>query len=173
MENEPVAVSGAEGAVGAAAGEAHSCLWTGSGEVRCWGCDDLGQLGDGLSVLPDLCSCPSGSAACGLGAGAALSIAAVDAVDSGRTHGCASLADGSASCWGDNARGQVGDGSTTRAYAPVAVAGLTGVTSVSAGDEFSCAVASGEILCWGRNDRGQLGDGTTADHGEPELIEGI
>jgi len=38
---------------------------------------------------------------------------------------------------------------------------LTGVRSVAAGIDFTCAVVGlGEIRCWGSNDYGQLGDGT-------------
>jgi alpha-tubulin suppressor-like RCC1 family protein len=172
-EGQPVSVVGAASAVGVASGGAHSCLWTGAGAVQCWGCDDVGQLGDGAAVPTDTCSCPSGSAGCSLGAGAILSMAAVDALDAGAAHACAVLSDGSASCWGDNGRGQLGDGSTTTAEAPTAVPGLSLVEVVAAGDDFTCALASGAVLCWGRNDRGQLGDGLLDDRGVPGPVAGL
>jgi hypothetical protein len=34
------------------------------------------------------------------------------------------LADGTARCWGNNERGQIGDGTTTQRTSPVAVFGL-------------------------------------------------
>jgi alpha-tubulin suppressor-like RCC1 family protein len=69
---------------------------------------------------------------------------------------------GAAKCWGYNHYGQLGDGSTTDANAPVAVSGLgSGVRSIAAGSYFTCALLSaGGIRCWGRNGSGQVGNGT-------------
>ncbi|MBK8049791.1 MAG: putative Ig domain-containing protein [Anaerolineales bacterium] len=60
---------------------------------------------------------------------------------------------------GDNNSGQLGDGTVTGRLAPVAVTGLaTGVESISAGSNHSCAVTeAGAARCWGLNAYGQLG----------------
>jgi alpha-tubulin suppressor-like RCC1 family protein len=76
----------------------------------------------------------------------------------------AAPATGLALAWGNNASGQLGDGTTTERTTPVNVvlpAGVT-ITQVSAGANHSLAVTSdGRVLAWGDNGVGQLGDGTT------------
>lgn len=71
---------------------------------------------------------------------------------------------GPARAWGRNYYGQVGDGSGTDRYSPVAVTGTDELVAVAAGESHSLVVhRSGTIYAFGRNQFGQLGDGTT-DH---------
>ena len=78
--------------------------------------------------------------------------------------------------WGDNFAGQLGDGSTTTRYAPVAVAttgALAGKTilATATGYGFSMAVCSdGTVAAWGRNTVGQLGNGTTTASNVPVAV---
>ena len=96
------------------------------------------------------------------------------AITGGNGHTCALLAAGSVKCWGWNTYGQLGDGTTTNSTTPVQVSGLTsGVTAVSAGAGFTCAVAGGKARCWGRNDFGQLGDGTTVNKSTSVQVSGL
>ncbi|HRA33827.1 MAG TPA: RCC1 repeat-containing protein, partial [Acidimicrobiales bacterium] len=86
----------------------------------------------------------------------------------GGDHTCALFDDGSVACWGNNASGQLGDGTTTNATAPVTVTGLTNVTSVTAGGSHTCATRSNNtVACWGNNASGQLGNGTTTNATTP------
>lgn len=68
--------------------------------------------------------------------------------------------------WGQNSDGQLGDGSSTRRFAPVNVDASRSlankaVVQVSGGAYHSCALAAdGAVTCWGYNNAGQLGDGT-------------
>jgi alpha-tubulin suppressor-like RCC1 family protein len=48
--------------------------------------------------------------------------------------------DGTVVAWGGNAYGQLGDGTTIGSVIPVQVSGLSGVTQVSAGLDYSLAV---------------------------------
>jgi len=78
----------------------------------------------------------------------------------GEYHTCGIALDGSLWCWGDNTRGQLGDGTYQFRTSPVQVGTTTNWVQVAAGAFHTCAVtASHELWCWGANDRGQLADG--------------
>jgi alpha-tubulin suppressor-like RCC1 family protein len=73
------------------------------------------------------------------------------------------MASGALTCWGYNADGELGDGTTKRRLMPVDVNGFTsGGIAVAAGAHHTCALTTdGGVRCWGLNDGGQIGDGTT------------
>ncbi|MCH1591810.1 MAG: hypothetical protein L7R66_02330, partial [Candidatus Thalassarchaeaceae archaeon] len=89
---------------------------------------------------------------------------------SGGDHLCTILDDSTLQCWGDNAFGQLGDGTTTDRLT-MTIVGLDAArtaTSISAGKDHTCSILdNGELQCWGRNNHGQLGDGTSAHSSSP------
>jgi alpha-tubulin suppressor-like RCC1 family protein len=96
------------------------------------------------------------------------------AISAGEAHTCAVRADQTVLCWGNNAHGQLGDGSTTSRPFPGVVPGLAGAVDVSVGDDHSCALlAGGALRCWGDNSQGQLGDGSTRAHLTPVEVAGV
>jgi alpha-tubulin suppressor-like RCC1 family protein len=89
----------------------------------------------------------------------------------GLAHACACMRDGSAWCWGENDKGQLGDGTTRSSAGMVRVKGIGEASEVVAGFYASCAlVRDGSVWCWGGNPHGELGDGTTAEHPVPVRV---
>ncbi len=99
----------------------------------------------------------------------------ITSLDSGDTHACIVLTDGTVRCWGKNLNGELGDG-TSGGFrnVPVIVSGLTNVQAVSAGEAFSCALKTdGTVWCWGQNTYGQLGNGTSVNSLAPVAVPGL
>lgn len=134
-------------------GDGYSCAVK-AGALYCWGSSEYGKLGVGDSRserYPTL--------VVGMDSGVTSVVTAVD-------RACA-LKDGAAFCWGFNYFGLLGLGVTMPDFynAPVAMPGLdAGVTQLSIGGRFGCAIKDGGLLCWGLNlDRAStlMGDGKT------------
>jgi alpha-tubulin suppressor-like RCC1 family protein len=141
-------------------GQGHTCIVTNSGTVKCWGGNGFGRLGDGTqnnSNVPRDVVGLNGPAI---------------AVTAGYHHTCALLVSGTVQCWGWNAGGQLGDGTTNDSNAPVSVQGLTSaVEALTVGSRNSCVLLSNrEIKCWGDNTYGQLGDGTDTNRSLPVSV---
>lgn len=147
------------------AGAAHACAIF-DGAAKCWGSNQYGQLGDGTA---DDSSVPV--QVVGLESG-------VFSISAGADHTCAVKTTGGAWCWGSNLERQLGDGlepgDEAESYVPVPVAGLsTGVSSVSAGLEHTCALVSTAVRCWGNGDFGKLGTGSVSGSSVPVLVSGL
>lgn len=91
-------------------------------------------------------------------------------VSLGSGHICASRADHTLWCWGDNDYGQLGNGTRTGSPDPKQVGSETW-RSVTLGYAFTCAIRAtqttaddinvdGTLWCWGANHQGQSGDGS-------------
>lgn len=136
--------------------EDHACALT-LGDVRCWGKNDAGQLGDGTTVTR-------------VRPAKVLLARAVD-VAVGRDFTCAVLADARVACWGGNASGQLGDGARAARRRPAIVPGLADVVQIALGFHHACArLRDGDLRCWGDNLDGQLGDGTNDDRSTPTPV---
>jgi alpha-tubulin suppressor-like RCC1 family protein len=157
------------GAVAVVAGFGHTCALlqaeapATSYGVKCWGSDTFGQLGDGRCCTTSLHSRMPVDVT-GLASG-------VSVIAAGQNHTCAIIeTSGSVTCWGLNAEGELGDGTTISPRStPVDVVGLdSGMTALDGGGFHTCAVTEAAgVKCWGQNDDGQLGDGTTTNRTSP------
>ena len=162
----PVQVSGIAGATQLSAGHAHSCALFGGGSIKCWGSNGSGQLGNGTTNTAE----PYGIATPVQVSG----IADATQVSAGWDHSCAVISGGTIECWGSNAMGQLGDGTTTSSSTPVPVSGIANAVRVKAGYSHTCALlVDSKIKCWGANGSGQLGDGTTTSSNAPVQVIGI
>lgn len=150
----PVGVEGlTSDVIEVSAGTSHTCAVLRHGELKCWGANSGGQLGDGTTtdrwVPTDVVGITGG----------------VLSVSAGIFHTCAVTTSHGVKCWGYNGDGQLGNGRKVMREPPVDVTSLTsGVISVSTGWSHSCALLEdGGVRCWGKNSSGQLGDGSTSD----------
>ncbi len=91
------------------AGTRHTCALMVAGDVKCWGSNADGQLGDN-STITRYGPVP----VTGLASG-------VRAISAGNAHTCAVTTSGGMKCWGNNAFGLLGDGTTAQRTAPVNV----------------------------------------------------
>ncbi|WP_236515039.1 hypothetical protein [Sandaracinus amylolyticus] len=158
----PVTVRNLGDAVQVAAGDDHTCARRAGGRIACWGRNDDGQLGNG-SIGGDRSS-----------PGDVEGVTDARELAAGGAHTCAVLQSGSITCWGENARGQLGDGTTMRRPSASAVAGITDARMIALGAESSCALrADATVWCWGANSSQQLGDGTTTDRTAPTLVRDV
>jgi alpha-tubulin suppressor-like RCC1 family protein len=151
-----------------AAGEAHTCATTQSGPVYCWGHNLAGQLGND-SVFD------SWTPVAVVDASATPLSAAFATIAAGGGHSCAAPVGPLqlAACWGRNGFGQLGNNSIFPSARAQVVSGIAAVTSVTAGENHSCARPSGTgLVCWGENSEGQLGDGTSLNRLAPVQVAG-
>jgi alpha-tubulin suppressor-like RCC1 family protein len=86
------------------AGDLHTCALSSDGQLRCWGANGSGQLGNGNTNFGLLTPPATGINLDGV---SAYRIAA------GNAHTCALRNNGTARCWGLNNSGQLGRGNTT------------------------------------------------------------
>jgi alpha-tubulin suppressor-like RCC1 family protein len=156
------------------------CARLDSGTARCWGSDDNGSTGTGGAG-----TCPAGapSAPCTSTpvevVNAAGLLTNVVQISVGHSHACALIGDGTAWCWGDNAKGELAHPAVAASGIAVTVQNgsntgpLTGIAEIAAGNESTCArMTDATARCWGANDSGQLGNGTTsASQPLPVVVE--
>jgi len=154
-----------------AAGYSHSCALLDNASVKCWGFNNLGQLGidnntnmgdnsGEMAVLPSI----------DLGTGHTAT-----AIAAGEYHSCALLDNASVKCWGYNNYGQLGiDSTTTMGRSPNVNYHMAALPSIDLGtgrtataiavvSSHNCALLdNATVKCWGYNGFGQLGiDNTT------------
>ena len=159
----PVAAGLTAGVAAIAVGSFHTCGLSTGGVLKCWGLNQNGQLGSGSTAQFE--DTPVEVTRLG---------SEVLAVSGGAFHTCA-LTEDHAECWGSNAYGQLGDGTTADRFTPVTVKGLgDDINHISAGGAHTCAITEdGGAKCWGWNFSGQLGNNTTINSSKPVAVYGL
>lgn len=136
----------------------HHCGINAADQLRCWGYNPYGQIGDGsisTRATP-----------------ATIDSVTYKSVSIGANHTCGVTTGGVLKCWGDNSAYQLGDGTTTASLTPKTVDAGTLYLSVVSGSNNNCAITTGHALkCWGNNFSGQLGNGTTTALTTPTPID--
>lgn len=144
----PIRVGGTplEGVSDFALGRNHACLKTDLGEVKCWGNNDSGQLGDRTKNFYFMPIKAEG-------------ISDIDILSLGDLFTCGSKL-GKVYCWGNNNFLTLGSAIGPNSFTAIEVPGLTNVQDVKSGRSHSCALLNdNKVKCWGRNELGQLGAG--------------
>lgn len=155
--NTTVASSGAKLAVGG-----FSTCSISAGNVKCWGDNSLGQLGTGDTNMRTTPTNVTG-----------LPVNSVESLAVGTGSVCA-ISQGAVYCWGNNANGQLGNGTNVNHLTPKKVTGLDSqVSSISAGINHFCAIKRGALYCWGTNNTGQLGIGNLTNSNVPVAVPGL
>ena len=136
----------------------HTCGIDTSGKAWCWGYNGNGQLGTGNTTLKNYPMPVSGPPA------------TFNFISAGYTHNCGIDTSGNTWCWGANAYGQLGDGTTTQRNTPVKINGHS-FSSISAGFYQTCGIdTSNNAWCWGLNNKGQLGNNSTTTSTTPVQV---
>ena len=134
----PVDVTGlASGVAELSTGQRHTCTATTAGVLKCWGSDST-DTGPGLSgneganrtVPLDVAGLTSG----------------VAAVSSGDLHTCTLTTGGGVKCWGDNSKGQLGNGTISGGPTPVDVVGFADASSGGATVVLIAGAAAGLLI---------------------------
>lgn len=142
-----------------AVGDSVACGVSTEGQAYCWGDQQYGQVGNGISKegTPALPTRVTGPLASG---------ATFTRIAAGATHACGLIADGSALCWGRDTTYQLGGGDSLAVSSSTPIPAAPGQTfmAITAGHGHTCGLTTaGAAVCWGDNRKGQLGRGFIGD----------
>jgi len=134
----PVAVTGISTATAISAGNSHAVALLSGGTVMVWGDNDFFQLAQPNGFPGGISDSDVPLAVSGL--------PAATAIAAGSEFTLAVVAGGAVDGWGDNAIGQLGNGTNSTSPSVVQVTGLSGVTTVAAGDDEAITLTGGSAL---------------------------
>lgn len=156
------------------AGSGFSCALLDDGNVKCWGNNNYGSLGQGNTAHRGDAAGELGDNLPPVNLGTGRTAVAIQA---GMAHACAILDNGSLKCWGLNTYGQlgIGNGLTRGDQANEMGDSLPAVdlgagrtaTALALGGYHSCAILNDASLkCWGYGAYGAIGSGNKASLGD-------
>ena len=130
-----------------------------AGETICWGLANEAELGGGTETVRVPTHQPQ--------------LDRFSEIVFGSSFGCG-LDGGEVYCWGQNAVGQIGQGTSSGVVSmPTRVMPLSGIVDLTVGDAHACALSGGgQVSCWGWGNNGQLGNGMTVEQTRPVDIVG-
>jgi len=141
-----------------------------SGVVYAWGDNASGQLGLGSTL-------PTSTPSIVKGLGGAGTLTGIETISAGSSHTLALSTSGEVYAWGNNARGQLGTGTTNNSNVPTSVLAASGVklkniAGIASGGIHSAAVATtGEVWAWGDNTQFQLASNSVDMSTQPIQVE--
>jgi hypothetical protein len=138
----PVQLQGLSKVTGISAGQWHAVAVKSDGTVWVWGCNNSGQLGNGVSTPGETTnlSVPQ----------QVKDLINVETVSAGHAYSVAVKRDGTVWAWGDNSSGQLGDGTRTQRNLPVQVQDFIAPTIISTGINDTFALKQdGTTWHWG------------------------
>lgn len=139
----------------------NACAITTGDDLKCWGNNYVGQLGQGQTdpyghLMPESADFGTKYQKVSIGSGTICGITSSQQLK----------------CWGQNYAGEVGNGNTLAQPTPYVVDSGVNYIDVSAGTFFTCGVTSANVLkCWGSNNSYQLGVGNTTDSSVPIVVD--
>jgi alpha-tubulin suppressor-like RCC1 family protein len=170
LENTPAINLGTLPVNQIALGGIHTCALLQDGTLRCWGENSAGQLGygDEFNFGDDPGEIPNTKA---------VPITDAAQVALGFRYTCVVATSKKVRCWGENSKGQLGDGSPDDIgdNELPATAGFVNVGAdaqqISLGSNHSCALLeNSSVKCWGLGTLGQLGYANTNNIGDNEQL---
>eukprot|EP00961_Rhodomonas_salina_P288308 3896117-Rhodomonas_salina.1 len=158
-------------------GQDFACVLLDSAKVKCWGYNNVGQLGIGSTSLKGTSASHMGDNLLAVNTGDEYGV--VD-IDVSTDHACAILSNGALTCWGANTYGKLGIGKTNTNWGsspshemPQWVDLGTGVYAkkVTTGRLNTCVLTTlGKVKCWGYGRI--LGYGDTVSRGSNPIDMG-
>lgn len=173
----PMEVPGLQNVARLALGSVHSCALLHDGSVRCWGSNQVGQLG---APAPDLCRGPAGGTgeACARAPQTVPGVVDAERLVVGGSIAVAFTRAGNALVWGNDTDHRLFGGQRElHAWAPGPSLEVSHITQLVIGQtaEHACALLDdATVRCWGSNDMGQLGlGGAVASVQAPTIVPGL
>ena len=159
---ESVEIEGSAGAVKVVNSHYYGCALMADKKVKCWGSNNLGQLGSDQPAIR-------------LEAREVPGLANVAEIVTAVNTACALVQDGTVWCWGDNSVGLVGVDTETKNYSePQQVLGVSNATQLSVGSNHACVrLKNNVVMCWGDNGFGQVGHDVESVSRRPVQVAGI